>query len=79
MNAYVARVIDYVKTKHANEPEFCQTVEEVFHSISPVIDAHPEYEKADLLTRMVEPERMFTFRVVWCDDNGQWHTNIGYR
>ena len=79
MNAYVARVIDYVKTKHANEPEFCQTVEEVFHSISPVIDAHPEYEKADLLTRMVEPERMFTFRVVWCDDAGQWHTNIGYR
>ena len=79
MNAYGARVLDYVKTKHANEPEFCQTVEEVFHSISPVIDAHPEYEKADLLTRMVEPERMFTFRVVWCDDNGQWHTNIGYR
>ena len=79
MNAYVARVIDYVKTKHANEPEFCQTVEEVFSSISPVIDAHPEYEKVDLLTRMVEPERMFTFRVVWCDDNGQWHTNIGYR
>ena len=79
MNAYVARVIDYVKTKHANEPEFCQTVEEVFASISPVIDAHPEYEKADLLTRMVEPERMFTFRVVWCDDAGQWHTNIGYR
>ena len=79
MNAYVERVIDYVKTKHANEPEFCQTVEEVFASISPVIDAHPEYEKADLLTRMVEPERMFTFRVVWCDDAGQWHTNIGYR
>ena len=79
MNAYVERVINYVKTKHANEPEFCQTVEEVFASISPVIDAHPEYEKADLLTRMVEPERMFTFRVVWCDDNGQWHTNIGYR
>ena len=79
MNAYVERVIEYVKTKHANEPEFCQTVEEVFASISPVIDAHPEYEKADLLTRMVEPERMFTFRVVWCDDNGQWHTNIGYR
>ena len=79
MNAYVERVIEYVKTKHANEPEFCQTVEEVFASISPVIDAHPEYEKADLLTRMVEPERMFTFRVVWCDDAGQWHTNIGYR
>ncbi len=79
MNAYVERVIEYVKRKHADEPEFCQTVEEVFTSISPVIDAHPEYEKADLLTRMVEPERMFTFRVVWCDDAGRWHTNIGYR
>ncbi len=79
MNAYVERVIEYVKKKHAGEPEFVQTVEEVFASISPVIDAHPEYEKVDLLTRMVEPERMFTFRVVWCDDNGQWHTNIGYR
>ena len=79
MNAYVERVIEYVKKKHGNEPEFCQTVEEVFSSISPMIDKHPEYEKADLLTRMVEPERMFTFRVVWTDDNGQAHTNIGYR
>ena len=79
MNAYVERVIEYVKKRHGDEPEFVQTVEEVFSSISPVIDAHPEYEKVDLLTRMVEPERMFTFRVVWCDDAGQWHTNIGYR
>ena len=79
MNAYVQRVIEDVKQRHGTEPEFCQTVEEVFTSISPVIDAHPEYEKADLLTRMVEPERMFTFRVVWVDDNGQTHTNTGYR
>ena len=79
MNAYVARVIEYVKKRHADEPEFVQTVEEVFSAISPVMDAHPEYGKADLLTRMVEPERMFTFRVVWCDDEGQWHTHIGYR
>ena len=79
MNAYVERVIEYVKKRHCNEPEFCQTVEEVFSSISPMIDKHPEYEKADLLTRMVEPERMFTFRVVWTDDAGQTHTNIGYR
>ena len=79
MNAYVASVIENVKKKHGNEPEFVQTVEEVFSSISPVVDAHPEYEKADLLNRMVEPERMFTFRVVWTDDAGQTHTNIGYR
>ena len=60
MNAYVASVIDYVKTTHGNEPEFVQTVEEVLSSISPIMDAHPEYEKVDLLKRMVEPERMFT-------------------
>ena len=44
-----------------------------------MIEKHPEYEKVDLLNRMVEPERMFTFRVSWEDDRGQWHTNIGYR
>ena len=65
MNAYVASVIDYVKKTHANEPEFVQTVEEVLSSVSPIMDAHPEYEKVDLLKRMVEPERMFTFRVCW--------------
>ena len=79
MNKYVEQVINTVKVKHVNEPEFIQTVEEVLSSISPVIDAHPEYEKVDLLNRMVEPERMFTFRVCWTDDNGQAHTNTGYR
>ena len=79
MNAYVASVIENVKKKHGNEPEFVQTVEEVLTSIAPMIDKHPEYEKADLLNRIVEPERMFTFRVVWMDDNGNYHTNIGYR
>ena len=79
MNKYVEQVINTVKEKHANEPEFVQTVEEVLSSVSPVVDAHPEYEKADLLNRMVEPERMFTFRVVWTDDNGIAHTNTGYR
>ena len=79
MNAYVQRVIENVKAKHASEPEFVQTIEEVLSSLSPVIDAHPEYEKVDLLGRIVEPERMFTFRVVWQDDNGEYHTNTGYR
>ena len=79
MNAYMSHVIDTVKEKYANEPEFIQTVEEVFRSIEPVIEAHPEYEKCDLLGRLVEPERMFTFRVCWMDDAGQWHTNTGYR
>lgn len=79
MNAYLSSVIENVKKKHANEPEFVQTVEEVFTSIEPIVEKHPEYEKVDLLTRMVEPERSFTFRVVWSDDQGNWHTNIGYR
>ena len=79
MNKYLASVIENVKTKHANEPEFVQTVEEVLSSLDPVVERHPEYEKYDLLNRMVEPERMFTFRVVWEDDNGKIHTNTGYR
>ena len=79
MNAYVESVIENVRKKCANEPEFIQTVEEVLTSLSPVIDQHPEYEKADLLNRIVEPERMFTFRVCWMDDEGKYHTNTGYR
>ena len=79
MNAYLASVLENVKSKHGNEPEIVQTVEEVLFSLEPVIEKHPEYEKVDLLTRMVEPERMFTFRVTWEDDNGNWHTNTGWR
>ena len=79
MNAYLTSVIENVKKKYAAEPEFVQTVEEVLSSLDPVIAAHPEYEKADLLNRMVEPERMFTFRVTWTDDAGKVHTNTGYR
>ena len=79
MNAYLASVIETVKEKYASEPEFVQTVEEVFLSLEPVIDQHPEYEKADLLNRMVVPERIFTFRVCWMADDGTWHTNTGWR
>ena len=79
MNAYLVSVIENVKKKHGNEPEFVQTVEEVLTSLEPVIEKHPEYEQADLLNRMVEPERMFTFRVTWQDDEGKCHTNSGYR
>ena len=79
MSKYLNDVIEGVRVRHANEPEFVQTVEEVLSSLGPVIDKHPEYEKVDLLNRMVEPERMFTFRVTWMDDAGQWHTNRGWR
>ena len=79
MNKYLESVINNVRTKHKDEPEFIQTVEEVFTSLEPVIEQHPEYEKADLLNRMVEPDRSFSFRVCWQDDAGKWHTNTGYR
>jgi glutamate dehydrogenase (NADP+) len=79
MNNYIEAVIRRVKAKYAYQPEFCQTVEEVLSSLDPVVERHPEYEKADLLGRMVEPERMFSFRVVWQDDRGFAHTQNGYR
>ena len=79
MNSYIENVIGYVMNKYPDQPEFCQTVEEVLSSLDPVVSLHPEYEKVDLLKRMVEPERMFTFRVVWEDDKGDIHTNVGYR
>ena len=79
MNAYIERVLAETKAKNANEPEFLQTVEEVLTSLEPVINAHPEYEAAALLERMVEPERVIEFRVVWMDDQLKYHVNRGYR
>ncbi len=79
MNAYVEKVIAGVKERHGNEPEFVQTVEEVLSSLSPVIDRHPEYEKAALIERLVEPERIISFRVPWVDDQGKVQVNRGYR
>lgn len=76
---YVQRVYDGVVARNPNEPEFLQTVEEVLSSLEPVISVHPEYEKAALLERMVEPERVVEFRVTWEDDNHEWHVNRGYR
>ena len=78
-NAYIERVLAATREKNANEPEFLQTVEEVLSSLEPVINAHPEYEKASLLERIVEPERTIEFRVTWEDDNHVWHVNRGYR
>ena len=79
MNQYLQSVVEDVKRKHSNQREFVQTVEEVLSSVEPLVDAHPEYERFDILGRMVEPDRMFTFRVVWMDDNGEYHTNRGWR
>jgi len=79
MNAYIQSVIEGVKKKYSYEPEFVQTVEEVFSSIEPLVEAHPEYEKNDILTRLTEPDRGICFRVTWMDDNGNIQTNTGYR
>ena len=79
MNTYLERVLKKTKEKNANEPEFLQTVEEVLTSLEPLIDAHPEYEQAALLERLVEPERIIQFRVTWEDDNGNIQVNKGYR
>ena len=79
MNEYLKRVLDETKVKNINEPEFLQAVKEVLSSLEPVIDAHDDYEKNAFLERMVEPERIITFRVPWVDDNGQVHVNRGYR
>ncbi len=79
MNSYIDRVLAGLKVKNADEPEFLQACEEVLTSLEPVVDAHPEYEKAALLERMTEPERTIEFRVTWVDDSGQTRVNRGYR
>ena len=76
---YVERVIEEVKAKNAEQPEFIQAVTEVLQSLEPVIAAHPEYEKAALLERIVEPERVVMFRVPWVDDEGNVQVNRGFR
>ncbi len=77
--SYVQNVIDSVAKKYPHEPEFVQTVTEVLASLEPVVEKHPEYEKAALLERMVEPERSVSFRVTWVDDSGKVNVNTGYR
>ena len=77
--SYVDNVIEQVKAKNAEQPEFIQAVTEVLQSLEPVIEAHPEYEEAALLERIVEPERVIMFRVPWVDDNGKIQVNRGFR
>ena len=76
---YAERVAEDVAKRYAHEPEFLQTVQEVLHSLKPLLEEHPEYEREAILERIVEPERLIQFRVVWQDDAGQTHVNRGYR
>lgn len=77
--SYVDSVIERVKAKDSNEPEFIQAVTEVLTSLKPVIDVNPQYEEAGLLERIVEPERVIMFRVPWVDDEGKVQVNRGFR
>ena len=78
-NEYLKGVYEGLAQRNPEQKEFLQAVEEVLESLEPVIAAHPEYEKAGLIERMVEPERVVMFRVPWVDDNGKVQINRGYR
>ena len=79
MSNYVKDLIAEVKAKNPAEPEFHQAVEEVAESLSLVFQKHPEYRAAKILERIIEPERVITFRVPWVDDQGEVNINKGYR
>ena len=76
---YIDRVMQTVIDRNPNEPEFHQAVREVLSSLKPVIEKHPEYEKNAILERIVEPDRLVTFKVPWVDDKGEYHVNRGFR
>jgi glutamate dehydrogenase (NADP+) len=75
----VEEFMNYVKTKNPGQPEFHQAVLEVMESIWPVIQKNPQYQEANILERIVEPERLVTFRVTWVNDKGEVQVNRGFR
>lgn len=77
--SYVDRIIQTVKEKNANEPEFVQAALEVLESIRPAVERNPKYEEWALLERLIEPERVSSFRVPWVDDSGKIQVNRGFR
>ena len=78
-NQYLADLMETVKKRNPNEPEFHQAVTEVLESLEPVIEKHPEYIKMGVLESIVEPERIIKFRVPWVDDKGNVRVNRGFR
>ncbi len=79
MSDYALKVLEGLKQRNADQPEFIQAATEILTTLKPVVDRHPEYEKAGLLERYVEPERVVMFRVPWIDDEGKVQVNRGYR
>ena len=75
----VQTIMTNLEAKHPGEKEYLQAVREVLESVEHVYNQHPEFEKARIVERLVEPDRIFTFRVVWVDDQGEVQTNLGYR
>ena len=76
---YSERVIADLEARYPEQLEFIQAAKEVLETLQPALDAHPEYEEASLLERIVEPERVIMFRVPWVDDEGKVQVNRGYR
>ena len=79
MKQYVNDILDLVKKRDPDQTEFQNTVKEVLTTIVPVLEKNPQYKESKLLERIVEPERVVTFRVAWQDDNNVTHINRGYR
>ena len=77
--SYASSVLEKVMQRNAHEPEFLQAVKEVLESLEPVVERHPEFARAGVLERIVEPERQVIFRVPWLDDNGKVQVNRGFR
>ena len=75
----VEKIMQALEQKHPGELEYLQAVREVLESIKDVYNQHPEFEKAKIIERIVEPERIITFRVPWVDDKGEVQVNLGYR
>ena len=79
MNSYIEKILKRVEERDGDKKEFLQCVREVYGSLEKVVEAHPEYEKYDILGRMVEPDRTIRFRIAWVDDNGNTQVNRGWR
>jgi len=75
----VEKILANLEAKHPGEKEYLQAVREVLLTVQDEYNKHPEFEKAKIIERMVEPDRIFTFRVTWVDDKGEVQTNLGYR
>ena len=79
MNTIVKDFLDLVESNNKGESEFLQAVEEVAEAVLPILNQHSRFDNKKILERMVEPERVISFRVPWVDDSGNVQVNRGYR